>query len=48
MPTTLLDSQFATLEPLEDDERAIEIDIALTPAEQAAQIASRLRLHPDY
>ena len=48
MPATLLDSQFATLEPLEADERAIEIDIALTPAEQAAQIASRLRLHPDY
>ncbi len=48
MPATLLDSQFATLEPPQDDERAITIDISLTPAEQAAQIASRLRLHPDY
>ena len=48
MPATLLDSQFATLEAPGDDERSITIDIALTPAEQAAQIASRLRLHPDY
>lgn len=48
MPPTLLDSQFATLEPLGPDEKSVEIDISLTPQEQAAQIASRLRLHPDY
>ena len=48
MPATLLDSQFATLEPLGDDEKHITIDIALTPAEQAAEIATRLRLQADY
>ncbi|WP_091233471.1 gluconokinase [Microbacterium sp. 3J1] len=47
MPATLLDSQFATLEPLGPDEKFIEIDIAMTPAEQAAEIATRLRLQAD-
>ncbi len=47
MPPTLLDSQFATLEPLGADEKSIEIDISLTPAEQAAEIATRLRLQAD-
>lgn len=48
MPPTLLDSQFATLEPLGPDERSIEIDISLTPQQQAAEIATRLRLQADY
>ncbi len=38
MPTTLLDSQLATLEPLEADEQGIMLDIALTP-EQLADAA---------
>lgn len=48
MPATLLDSQFATLEALGDDERSIAVDITLTPQQQAAEIATRLRLHADY
>lgn len=48
MPATLLDSQFATLEQLGSDEKHIVIDIALTPQEQAAEVASRLRLHSDF
>lgn len=48
MPTTLLDSQFATLEPLGEDEKAIEIAIDQTPQQQTAEITSRLRLLADY
>jgi gluconokinase len=44
MPPALLDSQFATLEPPAPDERAIDVDIALAPEEQAALVASVLRL----
>ena len=33
MPTTLLDSQLATLEPLQDDEAGIVLDIVSTPEE---------------
>ena len=47
MPTTLLDSQFATLEAIGDDEKSIEVSIDQTPQEQAAEIASRLRLVAD-
>jgi carbohydrate kinase (thermoresistant glucokinase family) len=38
MPTTLLDSQLATLEPLQDDEAGVVLDIALQPAELVRQI----------
>lgn len=48
MPTTLLDSQFATLEPLDADEKAIEVAIDQTPQQQTAEIATRLRLLADY
>lgn len=48
MPTALLDSQFATLQPLDADEKAIEVDIESTPQQQTAEIATRLRLHADY
>jgi len=48
MPTTLLDSQFATLEPLGADEKAIEVSIDETPQQQTAEIATRLRLLADY
>ncbi len=38
MPATLLDSQLATLEPLEDDEAGIVLDIVQQPAELVRQI----------
>ncbi|MGU3646167.1 gluconokinase [Microbacterium sp. C23T] len=44
MPPALLDSQFATLEAPGRDEQAIDVDIALTPEDQAALVASALRL----
>ncbi|MEV4688896.1 gluconokinase [Microbacterium sp. LWH3-1.2] len=44
MPPALLDSQFATLEPPGPDEQAIDVDIALAPEDQAALVASALRL----
>ncbi|WP_307806998.1 gluconokinase [Naasia sp. SYSU D00057] len=33
MPTTLLDSQLATLEPLQDDEQGVVLDVVHTPKE---------------
>lgn len=42
MPADLLDSQFATLEALQDDELGAEIDIAHTPARIASIIEARL------
>ncbi|MDR7186645.1 MULTISPECIES: gluconokinase [Microbacterium] len=44
MPPALLDSQFATLEAPGPDEQAIDVDIALSPEDQAALVASALRL----
>ena len=38
MPTTLLDSQFNTLEMPGADEQVITVDVAATPAEQVAQV----------
>jgi len=38
MPPTLLDSQLATLEPLEDDEAGVVLDIAQPPAQLVQQI----------
>ncbi|MEV8402318.1 gluconokinase [Streptomyces niveus] len=35
MPTALLDSQFATLQPLGDDEAGVTVDVAGTPEEIA-------------
>lgn len=46
MPTTLLDSQFATLEPLQEDENGIVVDVEGTPASHAAEITRRLGLRP--
>lgn len=43
MPSTLLDSQFATLEPLEDDEDGKVFDVAHTISELAAQSAEWVR-----
>jgi gluconokinase len=44
MPSALLDSQLATLEPPGPDENAIEVDLGPKPAELASEIISRLRL----
>jgi carbohydrate kinase (thermoresistant glucokinase family) len=38
MPATLLDSQLAALEPLQDDEAGIVLDIGKSPAELVHQI----------
>lgn len=46
MPTSLLDSQFATLEPLTEDEVGIVVDVAGNPAQHAAEITARLHLEP--
>ncbi|WP_234417444.1 MULTISPECIES: gluconokinase [Miniimonas] len=46
MPTTLLPSQFATLEPLQDDEDGIVVDVLGTPEDVAREIVRRLRLEP--
>jgi gluconokinase len=47
MPTSLLDSQFATLEPPDRDENALEVAIGRKPADEAAEIIRRLDLHPE-
>lgn len=46
MPSSLLDSQFETLEPPDEDERAISIDIGPAPGVQADEIVERLGLIP--
>lgn len=38
MPISLLDSQFAILEPPRSDERAITVDISGSPSDEASQI----------
>ena len=47
MPTTLLDSQISTLEPPGPDENVIVIDVGRKPADEAAEIITRLHLHPE-
>jgi len=42
MPTALLNSQLATLEPIEPDERAILVDITASPAEIVREVQRRL------
>ena len=43
MPTSLLDSQFATLEPLEADEAGVLVDISGTPEQVATAALAALR-----
>jgi gluconokinase len=43
MPTTLLASQYAALEPLEPDEDGIVVDVDATPDEIVAALVARLR-----
>ncbi|GAA2795298.1 gluconokinase [Saccharopolyspora taberi] len=47
MPTALLDSQFAALEPLEADEDGITLDLAETPDQLADRALSWLGLASD-
>ena len=44
MPPELLESQLATLEPLHDDERGVEVDVALPPDTLARQVVEQLHL----
>jgi gluconokinase/shikimate kinase len=46
MPASLLDSQFATLEPPTSEENAITVTVTDTPQHEAAGIISRLSLVP--
>jgi gluconokinase/shikimate kinase len=46
MPPALLTSQFDTLEIPDADERAIHIDLDLTPQEQVDTVIARLHLSP--
>ncbi|MFG2476871.1 gluconokinase [Streptomyces fagopyri] len=43
MPTALLDSQFATLQPLEADEAGVRVDVAGGPDEIAERAVAALR-----
>ncbi|KOG65623.1 gluconate kinase [Streptomyces griseoflavus] len=43
MPTALLDSQFATLEPLGTDEAGVAVDVSGTPREIADRAVAALR-----
>jgi len=46
MPSTLLDSQLATLEPPGTDENALIVDVGRHATEEADEIIERLHLHP--
>lgn len=46
MPASLLPSQLATLEPLDDDEDGLVVDVTGTPEQIAAEIVARLALAP--
>jgi carbohydrate kinase (thermoresistant glucokinase family) len=46
MPATLLDSQFAALEPPGPDEQNLTVDTGPDPVAQAAEIIGKLRLTP--
>lgn len=47
MPLSLLDSQLATLEPLDDDEAGLALDISLSPSEIVAVTLARLEAGHD-
>lgn len=42
MPTSLLDSQFEILEPLEPDEKGVELDVGIGPEELVAEALRQL------
>ncbi|SCF86066.1 gluconokinase [Streptomyces sp. Ncost-T6T-2b] len=43
MPTALLDSQFATLQPLQADEAGVSVDVSGTPTEITQRAVAALR-----
>ncbi|MGW6461046.1 gluconokinase [Streptomyces sp. NPDC055078] len=43
MPTGLLDSQFATLQPLEEDESGVAVDVSGTPEDITGRAVAALR-----
>ena len=43
MPTALLDSQFATLQPLQEDESGVAVDVSGSPAEITERAVAALR-----
>ncbi|MFE7750019.1 gluconokinase [Streptomyces sp. NPDC057428] len=43
MPTALLDSQFATLQPLQEDESGVSVDVSGTPEEITDRAVAALR-----
>ena len=45
MPESLLDSQLATLEPLDHDESGIVVPLGQTPKDEVLEIMNRLHLH---
>ncbi|MEU2930139.1 gluconokinase [Streptomyces sp. NPDC048304] len=47
MPTALLDSQFATLQPLGPDEAGVAVDVAGSPQEITERAAKALEALPD-
>ena len=47
MPTALLDSQFATLQPLEPDEAGVAVDVAGSPEEISGRAAAALDALPE-
>jgi gluconokinase len=47
MPPALLDTQIATLEPPGPDENVLTVDLGRPPAEEAAEIITRLGLTPE-
>lgn len=46
MPSSLLDSQLATLEPLQPDERGIVVPLGQKPKDEVLEILNRLHLEP--
>lgn len=46
MPTTLLDSQFAALEPLQDDELGVVVDVSGSPEDITERALAALRRLP--
>ncbi|SDI86838.1 gluconokinase/shikimate kinase [Frankineae bacterium MT45] len=46
MPSSLLQSQFETLEPPTPDERSLTVSVGETPQREAAEIVKRLSLAP--
>ena len=47
MPLSLLDSQLATLEPLEPDENAVVVSVAQSIEDEVAEIQSKLGIESE-